>query len=297
LFSNAGNAELGMTQGAVGAIDPGLQQVMKDAPAASKALDDTSTALSALGTDLSAATPSATALADAAGKLPGSLGGAGPDSGLGYSGTPTDFGFTAPDLRGALGFNDIPGPFAPFAGDRGNAFVTDITPPSDPSFLTPTQIDLAEQLGINDIGNFLPPEGATADLAGQLGINDIGNFVPPDLNEVGPTPDFGAPDLPPDYGGGAAASYADTGGADMGDFASGGSFTVPRTRPGTDTFRASMNLTGGERVSVSPADEGDRIGGRRGGGDTFIINIATPNPQAFAASRASIRRQVAGMVH
>lgn len=72
-------------------------------------------------------------------------------------------------------------------------------------------------------------------------------------------------------------------------FDTGGAFTV-RGRGGSDRNVAAVRLSEGERVEVLRRGEGS------GGGRPVIVNIHTPDPAAFAASRAQIARQIGAAV-
>ncbi len=99
-------------------------------------------------------------------------------------------------------------------------------------------------------------------------------------------------------GGGIGSDFAAGGGTDFypGDFARGGSFTVPNVgRGGQDGVRTRMNLTPGEQVAITPNEE--RIGGERksNSGGTHIENVVImtqgQNPMA-SLSRNAIRREL-----
>ena len=63
-------------------------------------------------------------------------------------------------------------------------------------------------------------------------------------------------------------------------FANGADFIVGG-RGGVDTNLVQFMATRGERVQVTPA-------GRGGGGAQVVVNIQTPDPAAFRASRGQI---------
>lgn len=71
-------------------------------------------------------------------------------------------------------------------------------------------------------------------------------------------------------------------------FDTGGAFTV-RGRAGTDRNVAAVRLSEGERVEVLRRGEG-------AGGRPVNVYIQTPDPAAFAASRAQVGRQIAAAV-